>query len=71
MSDSAHSQTEQPDRQHYVLTVGKYWLTVNTSLIGVSANYINKVNMVQPIMVLFQPVSVIDSINVTPALNMC
>ena len=45
LSDTAHSQAEQTDRQHYLLTVGKYWLTVNSHLIVVSVSNINKVNM--------------------------
>jgi hypothetical protein len=71
LSDTAHSQAEQADRQHSLLTVRRYCLTVNTNLIVVSANYINKVNMLQPIMLLFWPDSITDSINATTALNTC
>jgi hypothetical protein len=69
LSDTAHGQAEQADRQNCLLTVGKYWLTVNRDFIVVSANYINKVSMLQPIMFLFRPDSITDSINVTTALN--
>jgi len=54
----AHSRSVQLStavtfRQHYLLTVGKCWFTINTDFIVVSANYSNRVNMIQPIMFLF------------------
>ena len=69
LSDNAHSQAEQADRQNCLLTVGKYWLTVNRDFIVVSVNYINEVNMLLRIKCLFRSDSIIDSINVTTKLN--
>jgi hypothetical protein len=42
LSDTAHSQAEQVDRQNYRLTVGKCLFTVDISFINISVNHINQ-----------------------------
>jgi len=41
LSDTAHSQAEEVDRQNYLLTVGKCLFTVNIDVIDISVNHIN------------------------------
>jgi len=41
LSDTAHSQAEQLDRQNYLLAVRKCLFTVNINVIDISVNHIN------------------------------
>jgi hypothetical protein len=42
LSDTAHSQAEETDRQNYRLKIGKCLFTIDISFIDISVNHINQ-----------------------------
>jgi len=70
LCDTADSQTEQVDRQYYLVTLGKYWINAKKMLLLVVLIILIR-QYFQLILVFYRPSSVIGSVNIATASNVC